>query len=113
METAPKRRRFDVPYLLALVGGALVCIDYLTYLAFVTGLPTYELEYIVVGLAFGVTMLVSANFYKKVGTRLWLYVLLSSSLLSLFLFITVVSAIGSVLGSFSAIYLLQRRRMIR
>jgi hypothetical protein len=111
MESVVQRPRPDIPYLSALIGGALVCIDYLRYFVLVPGLPVYALEYVAVGFTLGVAMVVGAYLHRKVDGRKWLYVLLASSLLSLFLYITIVSSIGAVLGAMSSTYLLSKRRM--
>ncbi len=111
MDTSVPRPRFDIPYVASMIGGLLVCMDYVSILLLVPGLPLYALEYIAVGLALGIAMLAGAYLYKKETARRWLYLLMASSLLSLFLYVTILSSVGALLGSMAALYLLTRSRM--
>jgi predicted MFS family arabinose efflux permease len=111
MEPAPPRARRDYTFLATVIGGLLVCFDYSSILVVGQNMPMYEVAYSLLGLLLGIAMLTGAYLYKRKEARSWLYVIMVSSLLGLFLAVTIVSAFGSLLGSISSIYLVTRKRI--
>ncbi|HVP23272.1 MAG TPA: hypothetical protein VMS77_05110 [Conexivisphaerales archaeon] len=113
METPPPPKRLGLSYWAAVAGGLVVCFDYLLTLVLVPDLSVYDLEYILLGFALGVCMVVGITLFQRRGERRWLYVLMASSLLSLFLYVSLISFLGATMGSLDAIYLITKTRTVR
>ncbi len=109
-QVAPSRR-FDYPFLATAFGGLLICVDYSSIFVFYRDLSIDSLSFVFVAIALGVAMMVGAYLYKLTQARWCVYLVLATSLLSLFLAASVLSSFGAVLGSISAAYLLTKRRM--
>ena len=115
--TVPRPRR-SYTYLLSIAGGVLVCIDYVLDTLLVASIAPGDatvlnaLPFVLGGLACGFAMVAGAFLSQSHGERRWPYLLLGSSLLTLFLpYLTVISAVGGVLGAATSTYLLSKRRM--
>jgi hypothetical protein len=114
---APRPHR-NYSFILSIAGAALVTFDYtLDLIAIASILPSDStvlgaVPWVLLGLACGLVMIASAYLGRSSSERKWPYALLGSSLLTLFLpYLTVISAVGGVLGSAASTYLLSKRRM--
>jgi uncharacterized membrane protein len=114
---APRPHR-NYSFILSIAGGALVTFDYTLDLIAIASILSSDsavlaaVPWVLLGLACGLVMIASAYLAKSSSDRKWPYALLGSSLLTLFLpYLTVISAVGGVLGSAASTYLLSRRRM--
>lgn len=118
MDLSVSRSRRNYSFIASVVGGALVCFDYATFLGVIATLPAGDssgaaaLPWVLIGLVCGLAMIASAYLGRSSTDRKWPYTLLGASLITLFLpLISVLSALGAVLGSAASTYILSKRRM--
>ncbi len=118
MDTSVVRPRRNFAFIASIVGGVLVCVDYIAVLVVIATLPPGDasglsaLPLVLLGLACGLAMVASSYLGRSSSERKWPYILLGSSLLTLFLpLLSVISSVGAVLGTAAATYLLSKRRM--
>jgi hypothetical protein len=119
MDPSVTRTRRDYPFIVSILGGALVCLDYTLDIVFIATLLSTDssllgaVPLVLAGLTCGLAMVAGAYFGRSRSERKWPYLLLGSSLLALFMpYLTVISAVGGVLGSAASTYLLSKRRMM-
>jgi len=89
----------------------LVCLDYAAIMVTVPNLSLEYVAYYLMAFVFGVGMVMGAYMYRRIKARRWLYVVMVTSLLGLFLGIGILSELGAFLGSISSIYLLTKTRV--
>jgi hypothetical protein len=118
MDSSVSRPRRNYPFIISILGAGLVCFDYALDLVVIATIspsdPSYlaALPLVLIGLACGLAMASGAYLGRASNERKFPYILLGSSLLTLFLpYLTVISAVGGVLGSAAATYILSKRRM--
>ena len=118
MDSSVSRPRHNYPFIISILGAGLVCIQYVLYLVVIATIspsdPSYlaALPLVIIGLACGLAMFAGAYLGRASNERKFPYILLGSSLLTLFLpYLTVISAVGGVLGSAVSTYILSKRRM--
>jgi len=111
LEPIASKPRIDVSYLASMIGGMLVVVDYLTIVLVIPGLTASDFVYIGIGMGLGLAMILGAYLYRRVKLKRWVYLLLLSSILSLFLYGSILSIVGAFLGSMAAMLQLTRSRM--
>ena len=118
MDASVPRPRRNYSFIASIMGGVLVCIDYVDLLVVIATLPPGDtsglrafLPLVLIALACGLAMIASSYLGRSSSERKWTYILLGSSLLSLFLAVRLISFVGAILGSAAAVYLLTKRRM--
>jgi hypothetical protein len=118
MDPSVPRPRHNYSFIASIVGAALVCFDYATFLGVIATLPAGDssgaaaLPWVLIGLVCGLAMIAGAYLGRSSTDRKWPYILLGSSLITLFLpILSVLSAAGAVLGTAASTYILSRRRM--
>jgi O-antigen/teichoic acid export membrane protein len=118
MDSSVSRPRRNYSFIASIIGGVLVCVNYVDLLAVIATLPPGDtsgivafLPLVLIALACGLVMVASSYLGRSSSERKWTYVLLGSSLLSLFLAVSLISSVGAVLGTAAATYLLTKRRM--